>query len=343
MTNSRTETQPMTGDPDVSAVAARPRRNAGGGVAPYGMLALLVILIVAFSVLRPESFATSANLTTVLTENSVLTILALAVMIPLIANDFDLSVASVLGFASVLTAGLPSVQGLPVAVAIVLVLLVGAAIGAVHALLIVKVGLSPVVVTLGTSTILGGATIWYTDGAVLFDGIPKGLTDLGTREPGGIPLPVLYMVVVAAGLWFVLTKRPWGRQLYATGSSEPAARLAGVKTGKVRSVALISCSTLAAFAGVVLTARIGSGNPTIADSYFLPAFAAAFLSLAAIRIGFFNPLGVVLSVYMIAVGVNGLATLGAPSWVEPVFNGTALIVAVALAHTVGRLRRLSKS
>lgn len=317
------------------------RASVSSGLAPYGMAALLVLLIVAFSALRPESFATSANLTTILTENSVLTILALAVMVPLIANDFDLSVASVLGFASVLTAGLPSLQHVPVGLTIVLVLGVGAVIGSLHALLIVRVGLSPVVVTLGSSTILTGLILWYTDGAVLFDGIPTRLTDLGTKELLGVPLPIIYMVVVAAALWFILTKRPWGRQLYATGSSEPAARLAGVKTGRVRTVALITCSTLAALAGVILTARIGSGNPTIADSFFLPAFAAAFLSLAAIRIGFFNPLGVVLSVYMIAVGVNGLATLGAPSWVEPVFNGAALIIAVALAHVVGGLRRRS--
>lgn len=315
--------------------ATAPDRGALTRLAPYGMLGLLLLLVLVFSLLRPVSFATTANFTTILTENAVLTILALAVMLPLIANDFDLSVANVLGFASVLTAGLPAKQGLSVPVTILVVLAVGALIGVIHALLIVRFQLSSVVVTLGSSTVLVGAILWYTEGAVLYEGVPTGLTDLGTTKVFDVPLPVIYMVVVVLVLWFVLTMRPAGRNLYATGSSEPAARLAGVKTGRVRTAAFVACSSLAALAGVVLTARIGSGNPTVADSYFLPAFAAAFLSLAAIRIGFFNPLGVVLAVYMIAVGVNGLATLGAPSWVEPVFNGTALIVAVALAKVFG--------
>jgi ribose transport system permease protein len=305
------------------------------------MAGLLVVMIIGFSIVRPDTFATLANFRTVLVESSVLTIVALAVMIPLIANDFDLSVASVLGFTSILTAGLPAQQGFPVPLTILSVLAVGAAIGGVHGFLIVKLGLSPVVVTLGTSTVLTGLTLWYTGGKVIYQGIPVSLTDLGGSDLLGIPLPVIYMVFVAAMLWFVLDRRPWGRYLYAVGSSETSARLAGVQTRKVRVMALIACSTLCAFAGLVLTARIAAGNPTISGSYFLPAFAAAFLSLAAFKLGFFNPLGVVLSVYLLAFGVSGLTMLGAPFWVEPVFDGVALIVALLLAQlSTGRSRRL---
>jgi len=307
----------------------------------FGMVGLLLLIVVVFSVLRPDTFPSAVNLRTVLVESAVLTILALAVMIPLIANDFDLSVAAVLGLASILAAGLPGLQGLPVPLVIVAVLLVGFLFGVLHALLIVRFELPSVVVTLGTSTLIGGIVLWYTDGAVLYSGIPASLTDLGRGSLLGVPLPVLYMAIVAAVLWFVLDRRPWGRYLYAVGSSQASARLAGVDTARVRSVALITCSTLAALAGLILTMRIGSGNPSISSAYFLPAFAGAFLSLAAFKLGFFNPLGVVLSVYLLAIGVNGLTLLGAPSWVEPVFNGVALIVAVGLARlSVGRSRKL---
>lgn len=311
-------------------------------IAPrFGMVGLLVLLLVVFSILRPVSFANSANLRTILVESAVLTILALAVMIPLIANDFDLSVASVLGIASILAAGLPSKSGLSVPLTIIAVLAVGVIIGIAHAVLIVLFDLPSVVVTLGTSTFLGGIVLWYTGGAVLYEGVPTALTNLGSKSVLGLPLPVYYMIATAAVLWFVLERRPWGRNLYAVGSSEVAARLAGVNTVRTRAVALITCSTLAAFAGLVLTARVGSGNPSISNAYFLPAFAAAFLSLAAFRLGFFNPLGVVLSVYLLAVGVNGLSILGVPSWVEPVFNGTALVVAIGLARlSIGKSRRL---
>jgi len=310
----------------------------------FGMVGLLLIIVVVFSILRPETFPSAVNLRTVLVESAVLTILALAVMIPLVANDFDLSVAAVLGLASILAAGLPGLQGLSVPWVIVAVLLVGVLFGALHALLIVRFELPSVVVTLGTSTLIAGIVLWYTDGAVLYEGIPESLTDLGRGDLFGIPLPVVYMVVVAAVLWFVLDRRPWGRYLYAVGASQVSARLAGVNTGRVRSVALIACSTLSALAGLILTMRIGSGNPSISSAYFLPAFAGAFLSLAAFKLGFFNPLGVVLSVYLLAIGVNGLSLLGAPSWVEPVFNGVALIVAVGLARlSVGRSRTLVSS
>ncbi|KQX74193.1 ABC transporter permease [Aeromicrobium sp. Root472D3] len=307
----------------------------------FGMVGLLVIIVVVFSVLRPDSFATTDNIRTVLVESAVLTILALAVMIPLIANDFDLSVAAQLGFASILAAGLPGKQGLSVPLVILVVLAVGAVIGIIHSVLIVMFELPSVVVTLATSTVLGGIVLWYTDGAVLYEGVPASLTDLGQKDVVGVPLPIIYMVVVAAVLWFILERRPWGRYLYAVGSSPVSARLAGVNAPRVRATALIACSVLAALAGLILTARIGSGNPSISNAYFLPAFAAAFLSLAAFKLGFFNPLGVVLSVYLLAIGVNGLTLLGAPSWVEPVFNGLALIIAIGLARlSVGKSRKL---
>lgn len=307
------------------------------------MAGLLVIIIVGFSIARPHSFATVSNFRTVLVESSVLTLVALAVTIPLIANDFDLSVASALGFTSILAAGLPARQGLSVPVTILLVLVVGVVLGAIHGLLIVKIGLSSVVVTLGSSTILTGLTLWYTGGKVLYQDIPTSLTNLGRNSLIGVPLPVIYMAVITAVLWFVLERRPWGRFLYAVGSSEASARLAGVRTARVRVAALISCSTLCAIAGVVLTAYLGAGNPSISSSYFLPAFAGAFLSLAAFKIGFFNPLGVVLSVYLLAFGVSGLTMMGAPFWVEPVFDGVALIVALLLARaSIGRSLGLLK-
>jgi ribose transport system permease protein len=298
----------------------------------FAMVGLVILILVGFSIALPDSFGTWDNFRTVLVSSSVLTLVALAVSVPLVANDFDLSVASVLGYSSILAAGLPSRQGMSVAMTIVVVLAVGAAIGAIHALFIVRLALSPVIVTLASSTILTGLTLWYTGGRVLYDGIPESLTALGGSDILGVPLPVVYMIVIVALVWFLLSKRPWGRYLYAIGASEPSARLAGVRTGRVRAAALVLCSTLCAFAGIVLTAYLGSGNPTISNSYFLPAFAAAFLSLAAFKLGFFNPLGVVFSVYLLAFGVSGLSLLGAPFWVEPVFDGAALLVALLLAR-----------
>nr|WP_281352460.1 ABC transporter permease [Phytoactinopolyspora alkaliphila] len=300
-------------------------------------------MVLTFSLLRPETFATVANVRTIFLESSVLAILAMAAMVPLIAKDFDLSIASVLGFVSLLAVGLPTRQELPVPVALVACLAVGVVIGLVHALLIVRWELPSVVVTLGTGTILTGLSLWYSGGTVIYEGVPEQLTRLGNAEVLGIRLPVFYMAAVALILWFVLEKRPWGRYLYATGASEITARLAGVDTAKARAAALVVASSLAALAGIVLSARLGSGSPTIANDFFLPAFAGAFLSIAAFKLGFFNPLGVICAVYLLATGVNGLSMLGAPAWVEHVFNGLALVVAVGLAHvSSGTARTMHK-
>jgi ribose transport system permease protein len=309
-------------------------------LAPYAVVGLLGALVLLFSFLRPETFATSDNASTILLENAVLTILALAVMLPLIANDFDLSVAAVLGFASMLAAGLPFEQGLSAGATIAVILLMGLCVGIAHAVLIVGFGLPSFVVTLGTNSILGGLIILYSDGAVIYEGIPEAITTLGTGKVLGIGLPIIFMAVLTAVLWYLLEQRPGGRLLYATGASETAARLAGVRTKRVRALALIAASTIAAFAGLLLAARVGSASPTAYSAFFLPAFAAAFLSLAAFRLGHYNPLGVVAAVYLLAVGVTGLELVGVPSWVEPVFNGTALLVAIALSRAFAGARRV---
>jgi ribose transport system permease protein len=335
----------MVANPEVNELAAEPVGRAsarGQGTARFAVLGLIGVLVVLFGALRPETFATTDNLSTILLENAILTMLALAVMVPLIANDFDLSIASVLGLASMLAAGLPGRQGFSVAMTIVAVLALGVAVGLVHAALIVGLGLPSFVVTLGTNSVLGGLIVLYSDGAVIYEAVPEAITTLGTAKLLGVGLPIVFMAVLVAVLWFVLEQRPAGRLLYAVGASEPAARLAGVRTGRVRTIALVSASVIAAFAGLMLTARVGSASPTSYTAFFLPAFAAAFLSLAAFRLGHYNPLGVVAAVYLLAVGVTGLALLGVPSWVEPVFNGAALVIAIALSRlTSGSLRRVA--
>lgn len=312
-------------------LGARIRRGLGRFAVPL----LLVALVALFSILRPATFATAANFQTILVESSVLAMLALAVMLPLIVGEFDLSLATTLGLSAMLAAGLPHGLGFSVPLTLLCVLAVGAVIGLLHSLLIVKLGLPSFVVTLGTNSLLAGMILLYSGGTVLYEGIPEELSVLGTGRLLGIGYPVIMMLIIAAVLWFVLFKRPVGRIVYATGANETAARLAGINTARVKTIVLIISPMLASFAGLILTARIGSANPTSYATYFLPAFAAAFLSLAVFHIGKYNPWGVVFSVYLLAVGVAGLAQIGVPSWVDPVFNGAALILAILLSRYAG--------
>lgn len=330
---ARTDTQLPTGTLPVLAptAGARIRRGLGRFAVPL----LLVALVALFSILRPTTFATAANFQTILVESSVLAMLALSVMLPLIVGEFDLSLATTMGLAAMLAAGLPNRLGFSVPLTLLCVLAAGAVIGLLHSLLIVKLRLPSFVVTLGTNSLLAGMILLYSGGTVLYEGIPEELSMLGTGSLWGIGYPVIMMLVITFVLWFVLFKRPVGRSVYATGANETAARLAGVNTARVKTIVLIISPILASFAGFILTARIGSANPTSYATYFLPAFAAAFLSLAVFHIGKYNPWGVVFSVYLLAVGVAGLAQIGVPSWVDPVFNGAALILAILLSRYAG--------
>lgn len=327
---------PVTDTPSAAPRARPPRRPTA---APYMLLLLTIISIAAFSLLRPDTFATASNARTIAVENAVLAILALAVMIPLVCDEFDLSPAATMGLASVLAAGLADKQGLSFVPMTIVVLGVGIAVGAVNGALVVVAKLPSIIVTLGTSTVVGGFIQLYTNGEVIFKGVPQPLRDLGQAKVATVGLPVVIMLVLALLLWFVFDKRPWGRRMYAVGSSAEASRLAGVDVERIRFSAFVLAGLLAAIAGYLLTARVGSGSPTASANFLLPAFAAAFLSSAAFRVGFFNIWGVVLSVYFLAVGVTGLKFLGADFWVDPVFNGTALIVAVAVSRMPARRRR----
>ncbi|MFJ8025701.1 hypothetical protein [Streptomyces sp. NPDC096311] len=147
------------------------------------------------------------------------------------------------------------------------------------------------------------------------------------RHPGAF-----WIALVLAGvIWFVLEHRPVGRYMYATGSNAEAARLAGVRTNRVIFGTIVCTALIATIAGIVVTSRIATGSPTIGPPYLLPAFAAAFLGSTQIRQGRFNVLGTLIAVYALATGVKGLQLAGAPFWLPDLFNGIALLVAVALS------------
>jgi ribose transport system permease protein len=314
------------GPPHHSPLAAV--RQQLPSVAVVGMLGLLIVV---FGALRPDTFLTWSNFQAVAGQNAVLIILSLGAMLPLIANEFDLSVANVMGLAAVLTAGLPVRQDLGVVATLAVVLVVCAVIGCAHAVLIVRYGLPSFVTTLATGTAVSGAVLYYTGGNVIF-GMPEAMKSIASTRVLGLQLPVYYALAIALVLYFVLEKRPWGRHLYATGTGVEAARLAGVATNRLRASSLVACSVLAGVAGVILAARAGAVSPVASQAFFLPAFAAVFLGTAAFKLGFFNAWGTVVAVLLISVGVTGLNLMGVPFWVEPVFNGFALLVAVAFSR-----------
>jgi ribose transport system permease protein len=290
------------------------------------MLVVLALIIVLFSILRPNTFATLTNAQSILNNQAVLIIISMAAMSGLIVGAFDLSVAATLSLCSSLVIGLQG-QGLPWPLAVSICIVIGSAIGLINGMLIVA-KFNSFVVTLATSTVISGLAMWYTGGQVLFADVDPQFIAAGRGRFLGFVYPLYLTAVVVSLLWFTLEHAPLGRKMYATGYNVEAARLTGLPTKRLVLLGLCIGGVLAALAGVVQAAKIASGQPDIGAFFLLPAFASAFLGASAIRPGRFNPLGTVVGVYMVATGFTGLVMLGVAIWVQPIFYGAVLIVAI---------------
>jgi ribose transport system permease protein len=306
-------------------------------ISVWGLLVLLLLLVIVFSLLKPDTFLTYFNIRSILSNKSVQALAALSVFIPMVANQFDLSAGFNIGISQVLAIGLQG-QGWPWWAAVLAVLLMGTLVGLVNGTLITWVKIDSFIATLGTGTVLYGLNAWYTGGQQVLASLPDAFLAI-SGNIWIIPAPALYALVVSLLLWIVFEYLPLGRYLYVLGASPRAAELNGISARKYITIAFIAAGTLAAFAGVVLQSQLQVGQSSVGQEYLLPAFTAALLGATSIRPGRVNVWGTVLAVAVLAVTVAGLNQLGAPFFVEPLFNGSMLILAVGLAVQAAQRRQ----
>jgi ribose transport system permease protein len=306
------------------------RRKGQHLLSGYGLFIALAVIVIIFGVTTPATFLTARNFDTIVNSQAVLMFLALALTITLAVGEFDLSIAAVMGFSSCLIGVLTVREMWPLWSAIILTVAFAACVGLFNGFLAVKIGINAFIATLATGTVLGGLTLLITGGQIL-NGINAGLITGMTKSVLGVQYPVFGGLALALILWYVLDLTPIGRYVYFTGEAREAARLVGVNVKRVRWSAFIVSGIISGIAGVVLLGQVGVGDPSAGPSYLLPAFAAAFLGATTIKPGRFNAWGTVIAQYFLIAGVTGLELLGAQSWVDQVFNGGALIVAVAFA------------
>jgi ribose transport system permease protein len=332
---ARTQRPPRTEGTERSGRAGAVVNTA---LSRYGLVMVFIVIVTVFSILMPTTYFSSTNLSSIGNQQVVTLILALAVLTPLIVGEFDLSVAQMFGSIQLLVIGLMSMSGLHPVIAVVTGLAAGLLLGGVNALLIVRFKVSSFIATLGVATVLQGLGLWYSGGEVIFAHVPPGFLKLAQNSLFGIPLPVFYGLIIAVALWFVYKFTSVGRKFYATGGNRSAATLSGIKNGRMIAIAFVLAGALAAIASIIIASQLGSGQPLLGPSYLLPAYAGAFLGATTVTPGRFNVWGTVIAVYLLAAGVTGLQQLGVPSWVEPVFNGMSLIIAVAFSGFVARNR-----
>ena len=316
------------------------RRRALMIVSRYGTLIGLLGMIVAFTIKAPTTFLTLPNFLNILNQSSLTAIIAAGLTMTLVVGEFDLSIGYVASFAGLIVVGLIARDGLPVLLAIPIVLLVGAGIGTVNGFLVTKVRINAVIATLGVGTILTGLGFAYSSFPIAAN-VPKEFTSIALGKPIlGIPNPILIMLVVLAILWVVLNKTDLGQKMQAVGGNIEAARLSGIRVDRVKMFAFATAGVCAAITWTMLSSLLGSGTVAAADGYLLDAFAAVFLGSATLRDGEFHILGTLVGVLIIAVGFNGLSIFGAPTFFQPIFKGAILVLAVGLSTLA---RRYSKA
>ncbi|MGO2932413.1 ABC transporter permease [Microbacterium sp.] len=305
-------------------------------VSRYGTLIGLALMIIAFTIRAPTTFLTLPNFLNILNQSSLTAIIAAGLTMALVVGEFDLSIGYVASFSGLLVVGFIARDGVPVLLAVPLILLVGGAIGTTSGFLVTKVRINAVIATLGIGTILVGVGFAYSAFPIAA-GVPTEFTQIALgRLLFGIPNPIFIMLVVLAILWVVLNKTELGMKMQAVGGNTEAARLSGIRVDRVKIIAFATAGVCAAMTGTLLSATLGSGTLAAADGYLLDAFAAVFLGSATLRDGEFHILGTLVGVLIIAVGFNGLSIFGAPTWFQPIFKGAILVLAVGLSTLARR-------
>lgn len=297
-----------------------------------------IALIVIFSLWLPNVFPTVLTVRNIADSQTVAGVVTMGLLFSLAAGIFDLSVGFAVGTLSIV-GGILLRSGMSAPTAIVITLLIALGIGLFNSLLVVVLGLDSFIATLGTSSLLQALGIALSKQQQVI-GFPASFTKLGVLQPLGVPIGVVYVLVLALVAHIVLEHTTYGRHLYAIGGGKEAARLAGVRTGLYTTVALMVTALCAGLGGLLLAAKVGAASPDLGPEYLLPAFAAAFLGATQIRPGRMNVPGTLIAVYLLATGSTGLQLAGANTWVPYAFNGGALIIAVGLGATQSRFATL---
>jgi ribose transport system permease protein len=304
----------------------------------YGLVILTLFLIVLFSILLPQTFPTVLNLRSIISDKAIIAMLSLAAMIPMASGRIDLTVGYGIVLWHILAISLQTMFGVPWPIAVAIVLALGALTGFLNGLLVEVARIDSFIATLGTGTVLYALALWHTGGRQVVGMLPDGFYALNGTMVLGLPITGFYVLLLAVGLWLVLEYLPIGRYVYAIGANPKAAALNGIPVRRFVIGAFVSSGTLTALAGILLASKLRIGQASVGLEYLLPALVGAFLGSTTIKPGRVNVWGTMIGVTILAVGISGIQQIGGSFFVEPLFNGVTLLVAIGIAGYAQRKR-----
>ena len=304
-------------------------RKLNLGLPRFSGLYLGALFIAIFGLWKPDLFFTSATLHSIAAQQAVVALIAFAILVPLVGGTYDLSVGATANLCGILVAVLQVNHGWSLWAAIVLSVAVGAVVGLVNAFVILKLHVNSFIATLGTGWIIAAIQTMVSSSQPA-PPTTAAWNNLTGASVGGFQIVVIYMLVIGAIIAWGLTRTPQGRFLYAIGGNSEAARLSGVRVNRYVGISVVVSGSVAAIAGILYTSQNGP-SLDFGTALLLPAFAAAFLGSTQIYPGRFNVPGTVIAIYVLAIGVRGLEFVTSQQWINDMFNGVALIGAVAFA------------
>jgi len=309
----------------------------------YGLVILTAILIVLFSILLPNSFPTMLNLRAIISDKAIIALLSLGAMIPMAAGRIDLTVGYGIVLWHILAISLQTLMGIPWPIAVAIVLLLGLLTGFLNGLLVEVAQIDSFIATLGTGTVLYALALWHTGGRQMVGQLPDGFYAVNGTFVLGLPITGFYVAAITIVMWLVLEYTPVGRYLYAIGANQRAAQLNGIPTRKYVIGAFMSSGFLTALAGVILASKLRIGQASVGLEFLLPALVGAFLGSTTIKPGRVNVFGTIIGVAILAVGISGIQQFGGSFWVEPMFNGVTLLIAIGIAGYAQRRKGANSS
>ncbi|WP_407289951.1 ABC transporter permease [Raoultella planticola] len=292
-----------------------------------GTLIGLLIIIITFSFLSPVFF-TIPNLLNILQQSSINALIALGMTLVIISGGIDLSVGPAAALSAVLGATM-MVAGVPVPLAILATLGIGAICGVFSGSLVAYAGLQPFIVTLGGLSLFRAIALIYTGGNAVF-GIPTEFRSLINSEIFGIPTPIVIVAVIALVLWTVMNKTPLGEYILAVGGNEEAARVAGVPVKRTKVTVFVISGTLASLASLILIGRLGAAEPTIGNLWELDAIAAAAIGGASLMGGKGSVVGTIIGAIILGALRNGLTLLNIQAFYQLLATGLIIIIAMLI-------------
>ena len=325
----------------MSATTANPsarRVDIGTLGARYGTVGAAILIFVVFA-MASGRFVSAANISNILVQISVLTVISSGLTVAVASGEFDLSVGQVAGLSGVLVAGLMSWSGLSIPLAILLSILAGTVLGIVNGVLVTGLRIPSLIATLAMGPIALGLNYAYDGGDSIYTSFPPLFYKIATGHLLGIiPVPIVIAIVVVSVFYVLVNRTRLGRALVATGSNLQAARLSGIGVNRCRLIALTLSAFGAAMGGIMLTARLGTGQPGAGESYLMDSLTAVFLGMTAFKPGRATIQGTLVGVIIIGMLDNGLNLLGAPFYMQNEVRGVVMIAAVSLAVLRGEIR-----